>query len=56
MLLKAGNASKQCAIMVGISASTVNSLRSQFKKAGESFPNNRGRKNLSLNKLMIYHK
>ena len=45
-LLKAGNTSEQCAEQMGVSAPTINNLRAQFKKEGETFPNNRGRKKL----------
>ena len=49
-LLKTGNTSEQCAEQMGVSAPTINNLRAQFKKEGETFPNNRGRKRLSKNK------
>lgn len=49
-LLKSGNTSEQCAEQMGVSAPTINNLRAQFKKEGETFPNNRGRKRLSKNK------
>ena len=46
-LLKAGSTSQECAKQMGVSAPTINNLRAQFKKEGETFPNNRGRKKLS---------
>ena len=49
-LLKAGNTSEQCAKKMGVSAQNINNLRAQFKKEGETFPNNRGRKKLAKNK------
>lgn len=45
-LLKSGFTSKICAQKMGVSAPTINNLRAQFKKEGEVFPNNRGRKKL----------
>ena len=50
-LLKAGNTSEECAEQMGVSAPTINNLRAQFKKEGETFPNNRGRKKLAKNKV-----
>ena len=50
-LLKEGNTSEQCAEVMGVSAPTINNLRAQFKKDGETFPNNRGRKKLSVKKV-----
>ena len=50
-LLKEGNTSEQCAEAMGVSAPTINNLRAQFKKDGETFPNNRGRKKLSTKKV-----
>ena len=49
-LLKAGSTSAECAEQMGVSTPTINNLRAQFKKEGETFPNNRGRKKLSKNK------
>ena len=48
-LLKVGNTSEECAEKMGVSAPTINNLRAQFKKDGQTFPNNRGRKKLSKN-------
>ena len=52
-LLKEGNTSEQCAEAMGVSAPTINNLRAQFKKDGETFPNNRGRKKLSSKKVSL---
>lgn len=45
-LLKSGLTSDQCAREMGVSAPTINNLRAKFKKTGEIFPNNQGRKSV----------
>lgn len=47
-LLLNGLTSNEVAEEMGVSAATVNNYRAYFKKKGDTFPNNRGRKPKSL--------
>jgi hypothetical protein len=43
-LLLSGKTASETAELVGMSAATINNLKAQFKKQGDVFPNNRGRR------------
>lgn len=43
-LLLSGKTASETAEFVGMSAATINNLKAQFKKQGDVFPNNRGRR------------
>lgn len=43
-LLLEGNTAAQTAEIMGVSAATINNYKAYFKKHGDKFPDNRGRK------------
>lgn len=43
-LLLAGNTAAETAEIMGVSAATINNYKAYFKKHGDKFPDNRGRK------------
>lgn len=51
--LKKGYTSEQCANAMGVSVPTISNLRALFKREGETFPNNRGRKKLSAKNVSL---
>ncbi|MFM1877479.1 MAG: hypothetical protein RLZZ241_345 [Bacteroidota bacterium] len=52
-LLLAGNTAAQAADIMGVSAATINNYKAYFKKHGDKFPDNRGRKPKSVKKAAI---
>lgn len=43
-LLLSGKTASETATLIGMSAATINNLKAEFKKQGDVFPNNRGRR------------
>ena len=50
-LLLSGQTSEEVSTTMGVSAATINNFKAHFRKQGDEFPNNRGRRPGTPNKI-----